>query len=422
MSLYKNNYLKIILFIIGLIFLCFPPTADARGNLRIGRLLVDSAITYSLEYNDNIYSSDTNEEDDIVHLVKPEVNLSYTLRPQNFIKAGYHIDIAKYSDNDTNNYEVHRPHIIAQWKSPKGLYISAKDFFLKTADPYGDENEYALGIPQTKRWHNNFTVVAGYEFGNSLTVETNYNNNKKKYDHTDDQWQDRTANGFGAAVLYKVTPKASALLQYQRTQAKYDKQNDEIYDSSRNLNWSSHTSQDYHTDVFFIGTRFAPVGKLTGEVKVGYGFHTFENDIDPEGKTYHDEEGFMAETVIKYALRSRTKFELTLDRNFTPSPDTDANAYINTSGSLGIFQELGNRFKTHFQFGLTNINYLDELPGRQYKEFNIYQFSAGIGWRFARYFTAGAEYRFKKKNSGNSYYKKDEYERNVFAVSLNAQF
>ncbi len=422
MRLFKIKYFKCLLIVILMSHFGFSSASFASANLRIGRVMINSEITYAPQYNDNIYSAHTNKESDVIHLLKPKINFNYTLKPENFISAEYLVDIARYSDDDENNYEAHLPQVFAQLKTPSGLYVSAKDIYFKTSDPYGDENEYALGIPQTKRWQNDLTLVTGYEVKKTAIVECSYNNYKKKYDRIEDQWQNRSSNAFGAALLYKVTPKTSALFQYIKTLTKYDKQNDGIFYTNRDENWSRDTSQDFSLDEFYIGTRFVPMGKLTGEVKVGYGRHTFDNDIDPEGNSYRDENGLIAATTIQYIMRERTSFLLKLDRNFTPSPDADANSYISTSCFVQIIQGIGQLFKTNLNIGLTNLDYQDEAPGLPGKEFNIFQAQVGINYQINEYVTAGISYRFKNKKSTNSIYNAEEYDRNVLGIALTAQY
>ena len=424
MKNFKNKYLRylIVNFTICLSSLFFIPHSFAASNLSVGRVLFDTEFAYAPQYNDNIYSAESNEESDFIHLFTPKINAIYTFKPENFLQATYQADIARYTDVENNNYEAHHPQVSAQLKTPSGLYLSVRDDYLKTADPYGDENEYALGIPQTKRWQNTFRLIAGYEFKKTMTLDCLYNHYQKEYDNLEDKWQNRSSNAFGAIFLYSTSPKASLLFQYMKTLARYDKQNDNILFSDGQSSWSSDTSQDFSLDEFYIGFRFAPMGKLTGEVKAGYGFHKFDNEFDPESKPYHDESGLIAAASLHYVMWERTSLILTVDRNFTPSPDTDANSYIGTSGFLKIIQGIGQQLNANMNIGITNLNYQNETQGLPGKALNIFQTKLGIGYRMNQYINSEVFYRFKTKKATDSTYNSEEYERNVVGFIVTLQY
>ncbi len=387
----------------------------AQGNIHLGRLKVEPGIAYKFEYNDNIYSANTDEEEDYIHTVTPSIRLGYTGTAGNFFSAGYNVELVAYSDYDKNNYQNHRPFISLGYKSPAGLYLRANDYFQHTEDPYGTENQYGIGR-KTKRWNNTADVAAGYDLTERYTLECMYKNYVERFDLTEDKWQNRIDHVYGASFFVRVTGKTSLFGQYRRTQAEYDEQNDGID------GWNSTNSRDYNLNDYFIGARFEPGGKLSGEIKLGYGEQEFDNAIDKDGNPYVDESSWVAETTVNYQPMKKTRLSLNLQRSFKGAPDVDSSSYEDTLVGLTLGQELGNRFSLDLGFEWNKNDYLNENPGRPEKYFDIYTFKGALDYRIQDWLTAGLEYKYKSKQASHTEYKDSEYDNNVIGVRLSAMF
>jgi len=385
--------------------------AFARGNLRIGRLKVTTGLEYKLEYNDNIFSEQTNEEDDVIHTVTPAISFDYEGTPGNFFSVGYNVDLVAYSEFTDNNYQAHRPHVTLGLKIPAGFYLKAGDSFVQTADPYGTSTQYGRGS-KTKRYDNTADFVMGYEFFGRFGVEAMYRHYLIRYDLIEDMWQDRTDNRYGGSVFYKLTTKTSVFLQYRRTLAEYDEQNNGVIDGIRNTPWSSSSSQDYNLNDYFLGARFEPGGKLSGEIKLGYGDKNFDNMLDIDGIPYEDIDSWIAETSLDWQAGQRTLWTLGFKRSHEPSPDADASSYIDTIARLALRQGLANRLTVKLGFEFNKNDYQHEAPGLPEKDFDIYTVTAGIDWAIKPWLTTGLSYEYKSKNAGNVRYQSSEYDSN----------
>ena len=419
----KRRYspIKIGLLASGIILSFLASHVFAQGNIYLGRLKVEPGIAYKGEYNDNIYSAKDNEEDDYINTVTPSVGLSYIgSAPGNFFNAGYSVDLVAYSDNDDNNYQAHRPWMAMGLKTPAGLYLRASDDFLYTKDPSGTASHYKEGV-HTNRWNNSAEVAAGYDFFERYVLELMYKNYVERFDLRADEWQDRTDDVHGASFFVKLTGKTSVFVQYRRTDAEYDSQNDGIPILGTTPAWNSANSQDYSLNDYFIGARFEPGGKLIGEIKFGYGNKKFDNIVDNYSQTYKDESSWIAETTVDYKLAQRTRLSLNLQRAHKGAPDDDAASYLDTLVGLSLNQDLANRLSFNLGVEWINNDYLNERPGKSKKYFNTYTARGGLGYKIQNWLKAELNYEYKSKKASDSY-ESSEYDTNILSVSLSAKF
>jgi len=403
-----------LLFLLSPFFFIKP--VYAYGNIHLGRLGIEPEITFKVEYNDNIYSEKTNEDDDYISTLTPIIRFLYIGSDFFNANAGYSVDLAAYSDNSDNNYQVHRPFISVDIKTPAGLYLKFNDNYLHTADPYGTDNQYKLGVPRTERWNNSATVIAGFRFAKKFAIEGRYKNYMEGFKLDEDKWQKRTDYIYGTSFFFKVTGKISLLANYRQGVTVYDKQNDGVN------GWSDTTSQDNTFSSYFIGFRFEPGGKLSGEIKLGLGNKNYDNEVDKNGNNYKDIDSWVAETNVNFQARAKTIFTLNLQRSLKGSPDSDAASYIDTQAGLNLSQKLLNRLFLNLGFDWINNDYQNEISGIPEKYFNIYTARCGFGYNKRDWLMVYMGYQYKSKYASDKAYEQSEFNNNIFSFRLSMLF
>jgi hypothetical protein len=403
--------------------IALTPMALAEGNIHIGKVKVKPEISYKLESNDNIFFRPTDEQDDIIHTITPGIVFDYEGRDiDNYFSAGYEVDIARYQDFSENDFESHRPFVDFSYKAPAGFYLKASDYYLRTADPFGDENQFALGVPQTKRWRNILEATIGYELFKRYAIEAFYSNNKREYDEEKDQWQDRTVDTYGGALVYLVSPKTHLFGEYRFADAEFDGQNDGTpYTDS--VNWNSQTSMDSELQDVFLGARFRPGGKLLGEFKIGYSDLNFKNEFDPSGERFQDDGTWVAETYLDYQMRERTLFKLVWLRNYLPSNERlNSSPFVETK--IGFDLEQGFARALSFDAGFDYIwnDYVYAIQGLPDQAFEIAIVRAGFGWDIKDWLETGVRYRFAKKRANEDVYAGREYDQNKLWWEIKAKW
>jgi hypothetical protein len=236
-----------------------------------------------------------------------------------------------------------------------------------------------------------------------------------RYDLEKDQWQDQTTNQFGLTFLYGLSPKTHLLAQYRYSDVEFVGQNDGV--TSGTTTWSSNTSRDTTLNDFFIGARFKPAGKLTGEIKLGFGDNNYKNDFDPYGNAYQDISTWVAETDVIYQMTAKTRMTFLLSRGLRSAPDDlDASAYVDTTFGYKLYQRLVNRLALDLKLAWTNQDF-DEYPGVQDKAYNIYTIFPELIYDINKWFTASIGYRWETKDNSSGY-ETAEYDSNVFGFRI----
>ncbi|UCD90512.1 MAG: outer membrane beta-barrel protein, partial [Desulfobacterales bacterium] len=339
----------------------------------------------------------------------------------------YTVGIARYSDFDENDYEDHQAHLSAGMKTPRGFYLTVQNRFQDTEDPFGSESEFRIGT-QTERWNNRARLVAGAEFAETYGIEGTYHNFVERYDLIKDEFQDQTHHEYGVAVLYRVTGKTSLFGQFLRTDVEYDSQNDGIDEDNDGFNeWNSSNSQDYTVNGFFIGARFDPRSKLSGEFKIGYGTIDFENDVDVNGNKFNDNDFWLMVANVGFQFREKTGLSLTVDTSKQPSTTADIASDVSAtfrqiSAKLDLTQNFTERMSANFGLGYRYRDYLDEASGIPDKYFNLYTAKFRAGYLIQDWLEVGLEYTYDNNQASDSLYELDEYTVNTVAVMVKATF
>lgn len=392
------------------------PLSAYAGNIRLGHLKIEPSIGYGVEYNDNIYTSDSNKQSDIIHKIKPEIKVKYERNPGNYFTGGIRSDFAMYSSHSDNNYQAYNPYLSFGIRTPAGFYLRAGNEYLNTEDPSGSENQYNLGV-RTRRWNNSGKIALGYEFARRYGIEGGYENYLQRFYEDADQWQDRSDFRYSASFFYNLSPKTAVFAQYRNTVARYDGQNDGA------SGWNSGNSQDYTLSDYFVGARFKPGEKLSGEVKVGYGQKNFKNQFDKEGLAYADGGTWIAESRLDYQIQEKTMLSLNFQRGYKGSSFADSASYLDTLVALELRQQLlADRLTLRLGADFETNEYSNEDPTLPDRRFVLYSFRSGVEWRIRQWLRAGLEYRYRQRNAGDAYYEAYDYDNNIVTVSVNAMF
>jgi hypothetical protein len=268
-------------------------------------------------------------------------------------------------------------------------------------------------------------LEAGYQFTDRFGAELEYANLIQQFDEYADQWQSRTDHRFGMSFITKLTAKTSIFAQYRHTMADYQDQNDGlgIYGyEGQNIHWSDSTSMDYTLNDYFIGLRFAPGGKIAGEVKFGYGEKDYANSFDPFGAKYESENSWIAETLLTYSPVERTLLSINLQRAYDGTPDWDSASYLSTLLGVELDHKLTERINLGLALGWQYDDYLNEVSGLPKKYFNIYSAKAKVECEFYKYISGGLEYVYKNKTASDSLYDDDAYEKSVASFVMDVSF
>lgn len=400
-----------------LIVLCARPVL-AQGNIYLGNVHVMPSITYEAEYHDNIFLSHTDETEDTIHTVTPGIQLEYRKGEQRYIRAGYEVDLVRYSDESGNDYEEHRANLEARYSTPAGWYAGLENTFVDTEDPYSTSNNYELGTPQVQRWTNTGRALFGYEFAHKLSAHLAYSNYLKRYDAFQDQWRDREDHIYEGRIMYRFWPKTSVFTMYRLRDINYLNQKDT---SDNTLGIDSDTSQHNLYHQTFAGLYFSPAAKINGEFKIGAGKKDYENDQNWNGYSYKEEWELNAQADLEYLYSEKTSFDLRLIRSAYESADDESSTYTRSRIRLGAEQEIGQRFTLRGEAGYTLWDY-ETVSSEPSRDDETYSASAGLVYNLLDWLDTGIAYNYEERTSSDSAYEDQEYVSNRVTWTLSAHY
>ena len=101
-------------------------------------------------------------------------------------------------------------------------------------------------------------------------------------------------------------PLTSALFQYRYVTRKYPDQ-------------PGNDNEDFHRQDVFVGLSWDPSAKINGELKVGYSWQAYENNINKDGYQLEKKNTYAIETDITYLFSDKLHFLAALKRNIEES-------------------------------------------------------------------------------------------------------
>jgi len=396
---------------------CVCTTAAAQGGrISMGKLKVIPSLGVEAVYDDNIYlGSGTNDTTEVVtsdwifHVV-PGLLLDYSLEGRGSIKLGYEGDWAYYLDEDQNDWNNQKGLFDLDYQAPGGLIVGIKNVYVDAEDPFGSDNQFKLGVPQTMRWYNDFLGRVGYEFSNRFRVLAYYDYYKQKYKLESDFTQNYKMNNYGGGFEVRVAPKTWGFIRYFSGNRDY-------YGALPSSGVTEENDADFSYNQVSAGLTWDSGAKFSGEFNVGYYWREYDNEFDSFGNRFEDKNTWVAETRINYFATSATTLSLDLIRALRDTGSNTNQYYTDTGIALGLAQVFLTRFTLTAKAAYAQYDY--NVPVNPEKESDNYLFSVGINYRILAWLSGGVAYSYLKQDSN---YPEDNYKDNRFMVSLRAVY
>jgi hypothetical protein len=271
----------------------FWPVGNGIGS---GKLKLYPEIGVGVIHDDNIFYEETGEESDLISHVIPRVRIDYSLQERGQFRIGYSGNFANYQDFSSNDWQRHHAALQLDYKAPSGIFLDVVDQFTDSEDPFGSEAEYGLG-QKTSRWHNQFGLGLGYDYGDKFKIVGYFNHNKQAYDNITTDWgQNYDEPWYGVGIERRIGPKTWGFVRYFHGERDYNTQSPDTLVNET-------TDADYTADWVEAGLTWDATSRITGELNFGYEWRDYENSVNASGVPYEDGNNWLAETRINYSLK-----------------------------------------------------------------------------------------------------------------------
>lgn len=312
------------------------------------------------KYTDNLYYTNTNEEDEFITTVTPGlwvavpanrekvVDLSSsntspgglalsrikpeaTRRMQSYFL--YSPEFAMFADNSDHDYVNHKAVGAFQYNFDAGLSIDLVEQFNKR----NEINNNATGNLD-EYYDNLVNLIATYDVSRKFKIRADYSNYWLDYDDDANEFRSRTDNSGSLYVFYQFRPKTSAFVQYDYADISYEES----------------SGRDSQQHGYFTGVDWDVTAKTRGRAKVGYTEKRFEQSgLD-------DESGFAMEVQAQHTFTPKRAINVSVSRNYKESSNATSYAAMSSGVNASLLQRFTAKWSSTVSLGFTRDEYEGE--------------------------------------------------------------
>jgi hypothetical protein len=362
-------------------------------GIRAGAFLIYPSLAVSEEYNDNVFATDNNTDDDLITLVAPEIRAEsqFSRHNLNFAagsEVAFHIN---ETDEDYQDFFV---------STDGRLDVTRQNFFTGELEfvrghDSRDDPEDEGDRDQINKFNRYGSELSFTQLFNRVNFRLTGRAERTAYEEFDESDRDRWDYDALLRAGYFVSPRINAFVQGLYTVEKRDRRLD--------FDGIDRDSQGWGASV---GAEVDLTNLLTGEFSVGYRWQEFDED------DFDDETGIGYDIDLTYTPTRLTTVGLSGSGDFRPtsSSGSDAESNFRSTVGLGVTHELLRNVRLNANAGYTR----DDFQGEDRTDDTI-GVGAGASYLLNRNFSVNAGYQFTNRWSDDS---EEEFSRNVIRVGV----
>ncbi len=395
---------------LGVALACSAGAASALepNGIPFGPFRAYPSLSYDLKYEDNVYRTESNEQDAWVNVLTPAIELRGLSGPNAYV-LGYELSKAWYSeDGGRNDYLHHRLYANAALEFATRHHLDLNYEFKDWTDPRGTDFEADEVVDVVRdtaagtdvdEWHQH-QLGGTYTFGAPSArgrLELHADQAWRRYDNNGQEYRDRDATTLGATFYARVMPKTSLLFEVAQTDIDYVNEGAAPPGS---------TSLDSTERRYLAGVTWDATAKTTGTAKVGY----LTKDFDDGSRD--DFSGSSWEVGVTWRPLTYSAVDLTTSRS-TSEQTTGTDDYVLTKDfGIAWTHDWGVRLSTKFdaKWAWDEYNTTDREDDRS-------TYGMGLTYALNRWLDLGASYRYLERDSSAA---GKDYDNNTFMLTVKA--
>jgi hypothetical protein len=374
------------------------PDFDPLG-IRAGGFLIFPSVSVDGIYDDNVFASDEDEEDDFIFTFSPRIDVRSNF-PRHSLNWTLQTDVGRYVDNTDENFWDYGTSLGGRLDITRRNRLVGSARFAHGHDARDDPEDPGVDVADEPVEFDEFGGTLGFEQDfNRFNVRVLGTADRRDYDEDDPEIpeddRDRTLYGGRLRTGYFISPRINAFVEggYRR----------EVRDTSDQ--GTPPLKRDNNVYDARVGTGIDITGLLFGEVSVGWGFQEFdESELDSENDLVYG-------AGLTWNPTRLTSLRLDASGGFVPSDVGSSN--IQNRVGLRVDHELLRNVLIGGRVAYTRDDFQE--TGRVDNRFDV---GPDITYLLNRYLSVGAGYTFTTTDSDDS---DEEFTRNVVTLRLNAQ-
>jgi hypothetical protein len=379
------------------------PEIDPLG-IRLGSFFLYPRLTVQQEYDDNIFATENDTEDDFITTIGPDFSLSsdWNRHALNVV-GGFNKGIFWDSKNDRENFFDYFAGANGRVDITRDINVEAGGDFAHLhegrTDPDGQQGREPAVYDRIGAFLNYNHQIG--QFATTLLGKYTRYDYEDQVGGVNNDDRDRDVYEAGVRIGYDVNPEYQPFVRLTGNRRIYDDTPD---DSGRD--------RDSYGGEVVGGVALDLGGLVFGDLFVGYLHQVYPDDDDASGLTFG--------TAVDWNVTPLTTITATVTRSVKETTEAGASSYIATLGGLSVDHELLRNLILNANGAIGNNDYQGGS-----REDMIYTVGAGVRYLMNRHFYAALNYRFERRSADNDASGPDEdgdYSKNLVRVSLEGQF
>jgi len=381
------------------------PEYDPLG-IRVGSFFLFPQMTVIEEYNDNIFATEHDHEDDFITQLVPSVSVEsdWNNHALNFAAEG---DFGLYANNNDENYQDFAFATDGRLDITREAQLSGGGGVSKRHDDRGNpDTDFSAKDPTVYYQYDAFATYF-QQFGRfSATVDGEFY--RRDYDDNDSlageniNNDDRDRNIYGGGIRggYEIVPEYEAFVRFDGNTRIYDETPDDVG-----------VNRDSWGYGIVGGLAFDISGITVGDIFFGYRSQLYDND-----SSLRNMDGPTGGMAVDWNVTPLTTIGATVARTIEETTEVGASGYWATAGTLRADHELLRNVLLNVSGGVTNNDY----EGTDRNDF-IYRAGIGGTYLINRYFSASLDYVFTRRSSDDAPGTDQDYTENRVFIGITGQ-
>lgn len=370
---------------------------DPQG-IAVGGASLIPTIEIQHQHDDNIFSSDVNQEESSITNLKPRLEYYAERDAENYLSVSYDGDYAKYWQSDDDDYDDHTLSIMGAYSGNDFFRLTADASTAKLHDNRGEGASEGAAVTASGDPDEYDQDIAGiaFDFGREdarlganlslRTVGIEYTNNRAVT-----AFRDRDDTTFEGRIIGKLTGKTNAFVGYRNTDIEYD-----------SLTVSGDTLDSDESTVL-VGLEWEATGKTTGTIEIG----RLEKDFD--SPLVGEEDLTVWGVGVQWSPRSYSVISFNSSKDAAETNGTGA--YIEQiNHSVSWMHDWSERLHSTFTVSVGD----DEYPGSARQD-DRDNFSIGLDYDWQRWANIGLTLEHSERDSNDDLF---DFDRRRIIMSL----
>lgn len=352
-------------------------TLDPLG-IPVRTFLFHPGMNVNVHYDDNIFRSRTNEQSDLITIINPTAELVSNWNIHE-LRIYADADLARYADNDDENYEDFRIGARGRYDLTHGTYLYGGLQFDETHEGRDSPDDVSGDEPtELDIWSGKVGFARDLAklklFVEGRLRDIEYDNATANGAAIDNSFRNRTQYEADAKLAYELSPNYELFIRGIYDEREYD----------NNATATDRSSDGWRVE---FGTDINVSGKVKAQIHGGY----ITRDYDTAFKDVNTVDYGAA---LTWNLNGLTSLVGDLDRRVIETTQSNVSSYIRTRGTVGLEHAFAENILGEAKLTYTNDDFVGGI-----REDDILGGKIGLTYKPMRGAELGLVYDYTDRNS-----------------------